>query len=442
MPRKKKKKNQRQRIGGWLLLAAICLTGVLIGTAVFGLVWFREAGVYWADRPNTMLQPLEAAEKLEKRVSILLIGADKRPGETAYNTDTLMLATVDPNTQVVSMLSILRDTRVLLNGEDVRINSIVMRWGVSSLIDQVENLTGIRPDGYILTNFEGFKDVVDTLGGIEIDVERDMYFETGDEGEDGFIDLRAGLQTLDGLQALQYARFRNDALADVSRSGRQQKVLKAIAGKCLEPSVLTKLPTLAPQLLNAVESDISMPDLMRLVKVGIGFAHIEIVSQTIPGNFLDLDGVSYWEVDKAAARLVGENLLLGIVSNRVFDGGVLNRLDAETRARMTGAQAEETATEEPEPADETADETAETPAGETARENPQPTETPAEKPAEAVAENPQPTEDPVEEAVAENPEPAEAPVVEEAPVESGGDNLYTPEELEYMKDWPELAEGA
>jgi LCP family protein required for cell wall assembly len=299
-----------------------------------------------------------------------------------------------------------------------------MRWGVSRLLDEVETLTGVRPDGYIMTNFEGFKDVVDTLGGVEIDVEKDMYFETGDAGEDGFIDLRAGRQTLNGLQALQYARFRNDALADVSRSGRQQKVLKAIAAKCLEPSVITKLPALTPQLLNAVESDISMSDLMRLVKVGIGFAHIEIVSQTIPGYFLELDGVSYWEVDRAAARRVGENLLLGIVSDRVFDGGVLNRLDAETRARMTGAQAGGT-------------EAAET-AEEAVAENP--AETAAEQPAETpAAVNPEPPGATEPDPPAETPDPTE----EEPPAEAGGgEPVYTPEELEYMQDWPELAEGA
>ncbi|MDR1961427.1 MAG: LCP family protein [Gracilibacteraceae bacterium] len=417
---RKKRKKKKHNVGGWLLLVAICLTGVLIGTAAFGFVWLREAGGIWADRPNSMLQPAVAAEKLEKRISVLLIGADKRPGETYYNTDTLILATVDPNTQVVSMLSILRDTRVRKNGEDVKINSIVMRWGVQSLLEEVENLTGLRPDGYIMTNFEGFKDVVDTLEGIEVDVDRDMYFETGDEGEDGVIDLKAGWQTLNGSQALQFARFRNDALADVSRSARQQTVLKAIARKCLDPSVIPKLPALTPQLLNAVESNIGVPDLMRLAKAGIGLDHIEIVSQTIPGNFLELDGVSFWEVDQTAARRAGENLLLGIVSDRVFDGAVLSRLDAETRARVTGEQgrgAEETPAEET-PAEETPAE--ETPAEETPAEETPAQETPAQ-------------ETPAEETPAAPPsEPADT---------GAGEGGYTEEELEYMRDWPEYAEG-
>ncbi|MDR1069352.1 MAG: LCP family protein [Gracilibacteraceae bacterium] len=428
----KRKKKRKQSVGGWLLLAAICLTGVLVGTAVFGLVWFRGAGMYWADKPNTMLQPVEAAEKLEKRISVLLIGADKRPEETYYNTDTLILATVDPNTRVVSMLSLLRDTRVRKNGEDIKINSIVMRWGVRSLLDEVESLTGIRPDGYIMTNFEGFKDVVDTLEGIEINVEKDMYFETGDEGEDGVIDLRAGFQTLNGLQALQYARFRNDALADVSRSGRQQTVLKAIARKCLDPAVIVKLPTLTPQLLNAVESDISMPDLMRLAKVGVGFDHIEIVSQTIPGNFLELDDVSYWEVDRTAARRAGENLLLGIVSDRVFDGAVLSHLDAETRARVTGGQGGGAAAaggdagsgSGPDP-DREPVAPPESPAETQTVTLPEPSSgTPAGTSPEPPVETPE--------------EPAEEPAgsAEEPPEENG----YTQEELEYMQDWSELSD--
>ncbi|MDR0434615.1 MAG: LCP family protein [Gracilibacteraceae bacterium] len=425
----KRKRKKKQSVGGWLLLTAICLTGVLVGTAVFGLVWFRGAGMYWADKPNTMLQPAEAAEKLEKRMTILLIGADKRPGETSYNTDTLILATVDPNTLVVSMLSLLRDTRVNRNGEDVRINSIVMRWGVQALMTEVETLTGIRPDGYIMTNFEGFKDVVDTLGGVEINVEKDMYYETGDKGEDGVIDLRAGFQTLNGLQALQYARFRNDALADVSRSKRQQTVLKAIARKCLEPSVIVKLPTLTPQLLNAVESDISMPDLMRLAKVGVGFDHIEIVSQTIPGNFLELDGVSYWEVDRTAARLAGENLLLGIVSDRVFDGAVLNNLDAETRARITAGSRNDR--------EETAGETsADTETGANPADGASPaggaeTETESESESETSTGS-----------LPETPAGVSSEPTTEPAAEGGGENSgYTEEELEYMQEWPEYAEA-
>jgi LCP family protein required for cell wall assembly len=326
----KKKKKRKKNIGGFLALIGMCLLGLLIGTVIFAVIWLRPASL--GDRINTMEQ-ISSNERLEKTMSILLVGADKRPGDTFYNTDTIIIATVDPNTQVFSTLSILRDTRIRLNGSDVKINSLVSYGGIERLLDEVTAMTGIPLDGYMLTNFDGFKDIIDTVGGIDIYVEKDMYFETGDYDIDGIINLKEGQQVLNGWEALQYARFRNDALADVSRSARQQKVLKAIVKKCMSPSTITKIPALIPQINAAVETNISAADMLRLAKAGMAFEFATVISQTLPGNFLDLGGISYWEVDRTTARLFGQNILLGITSDSSFDDAVLSNLDAETSAR-------------------------------------------------------------------------------------------------------------
>ena len=259
-----------------------------------------------------------AQTEFDKRVSILLVGADQRPEQTKYNTDSLILAGVDPQTKRVSLLSIPRDTRIFLSGKGyVKINSVAALADFAALQKSVEELTGEKVTGYIQTNFQGFKQVIDTLGGITVNVEKDMYYETGDL-EDGYINLHKGEQRLNGSKALQYARFRHDALADISRTARQQVVLKAIAKEMFQISTLPKLPVLIPQLMQAVHTNLTVKDILALSEMVVGFQSANVVSQTLPGSFLDLDGVSYWEVNSLEAKNVVKNLFEGVTTDKVI----------------------------------------------------------------------------------------------------------------------------
>ncbi|WP_434511487.1 LCP family protein [Desulfitobacterium sp. AusDCA] len=261
----------------------------------------------------------QSGEDSSGRISFLLIGADQRPGDEKYNTDSLILASIDPVSHRISMLSIPRDTRVSIPGHsNVKINSVVALTNLETLQNVVSHLTGISVAGYIQTNFSGFKQIIDTLGGVTVDVEKDMYYETGDK-TDGYINLKKGEQRLNGSEALQYARFRYDALADISRTARQQVVLKAVAREMLQASTLPKLPWLVPQLSKAVHTNLSLSDMLKLSKVAVGFDKTDIVSQTLPGKFLDVEGVSYWDVDPREAKKVANNLLQGITTAKIID---------------------------------------------------------------------------------------------------------------------------
>nr|WP_242833716.1 LCP family protein [Desulfosporosinus youngiae] len=258
------------------------------------------------------------ADELKNRVSVLLIGADQRPDQKTFSTDTIILASVDPKGGQISLLSIPRDTRVSLKGHGyVKINEIVLLKDLPTLQKTVEELTGEKISGYVQTNFQGFKKIIDTLGGITVNVEKNMYYETGDD-EDGYINLRKGEQRLDGSKALQYARFRHDALADISRTARQQVVLKAVAKEMFQLSTIPKLPFLVPQILDAVNTNVSSKDILRLAKVAVGFDSSKVVSQTLPGSFLDLDGISYWKVDPVEVKKVVANLFQGKTTDEII----------------------------------------------------------------------------------------------------------------------------
>lgn len=298
------------------LIKLILMTISLVVILAAGYVIYNS-GLFGPASRGGMLDL--AGSGIENRVNVLLIGADQRPGETKYNTDSLILAMVDPDTQRVSLLSIPRDTRIHLPDHGyLKINSVVSLTDMATLQSCVEDLTGEPLAGYVQTNFQGFKQIIDTLGGITVNVEKDMYYETGDT-EDGYINLHKGLQRLDGTKALQYARFRHDALADISRTARQQVVLKAVAKEMFKFTTLPKLPFLIPQLRQAVHTNLTSGDILALAKVAVGFDSSNVVSQTLPGTFYDQDGVSYWKVDPAEAKNVVQSLLLGQTTDKVID---------------------------------------------------------------------------------------------------------------------------
>jgi LCP family protein required for cell wall assembly len=282
--------------------------------------WNIREMVVYNDETGEFEIKREAAT-LNGRVNILVLGVDERNNlnDKSFRTDSIILASFDPESQRISLLSIPRDSRVQIpkRGWD-KINNAVNYGGITTTIGVVQNLTGVKIDGYVKTNFRGFKNIVDTLGGITVNVEKDMYQNLG-ESEDGIINLKKGEQVLNGSQALQYARFRNDALADITRTARQQVVLKAIAEKAFEPGNIIKIPTLVSQLMNTVETNLTINDIVKIAKAAAKIDNSEIISQTLPGYFLTLDGISYWGVNYDETKEVVEDLFNGIVVGNTPD---------------------------------------------------------------------------------------------------------------------------
>lgn len=258
----------------------------------------------------------------ESGFTVLLVGVDNRPGEVNLsNTDTLILANYAPAEKRLALLSIPRDTQIMYPGFGRQKINAAARLGKSlkATVRVTENLTGQKVDGYIKVNFAGFKEIIDTLGGITLTVEKDMYYNTGDK-VDGTINLKKGTQHLNGSQALQYARFRHDNLADISRTMRQQTVVKAMVREILQPKTLTKLPWLIPQVYRAVETDLPISRALGIVNLVRNAAGVEMVSQTLPGRFLIEEGISYWKVGASESRSVIRSLFHEGKTCSIFSG--------------------------------------------------------------------------------------------------------------------------
>ncbi|CCO07629.1 LCP family protein [Desulforamulus hydrothermalis] len=292
------------------------------------------------------LVPDEPKEEdvLKKRMNFLLMGIDARQGETRTRTDSLILVSVDKEHNRIAMISLPRDTRVEIPGHGYdKINSANVFGGPELVMQTVSDLTGVKIDHYLMTNVRGFRDIVDALGGVTIDVEKRMYhYDPYDEPDLRKIDLQPGVQRLDGAKALQYVRFRSDALGDVARTERQQKFLKALAKEMMQPSTITKLPKLVPTINKYLDTNLGLSQMITLARAAQNLSNVEIVTQTMPGKFLNLNGVSYWSVDPQQARQVAESL---IRDGKVYEV-VLGEENINDKTPARQAAAKETASRE------------------------------------------------------------------------------------------------
>lgn len=254
------------------------------------------------------------------QLTVLLLGVDTRPSDNSLgNSDTIIVAHVDSAQNRVAFLSIPRDTQITVPKYDKqKINAVArLENSQEATVKAVEQLINQKIDGFVQADFAGFKETVDTLGGITINVEKDMYYETGDK-QDGVINFKKGIQRLNGSQALQYARFRHDQFADISRTARQQTVLKAIAKELTQPKTLPKLPWLIPQAYKAIKTDLGITKLWSFSGILLSWDHMEVVSQTLPGYFADEKKISYWKVDPSQAQKVASQLFEQGKTNEVF----------------------------------------------------------------------------------------------------------------------------
>lgn len=203
-------------------------------------------------------------------VNILLMGVDARgvkKGEVP-RSDTMLVASLDPVKKKIHVFSILRDTYVSIpdHGKD-RINTAITH-GPNTAMQTVSDLLGIPIQYYVYTDFQGFIKLVDAVGGIDYDVEKDMLYKTIADGPEYDIDLKKGFQHLDGNMALQYVRFRHDATSDFTRTERQRGFLSAVADKVKSTTSLIKLPSILGEVTPYIDTNLSVNDMWKLANVG------------------------------------------------------------------------------------------------------------------------------------------------------------------------------
>ena len=216
---------------------------------------------------------LASNKDFNEPLTFLLMGVDSEtPGlnaNAAFNGDTLMLISFNPTTLTATMVSIPRDTYVPIacnNNRYAKINSSAA-YGTSCVIDTVSNFLDVEIDYYVKINFKGVVDLVEALKGIEVDVEAPTYNADAYDGMmceqnsdrlfgDHLVCIEPGLQTLNGEQALAYARNRHLYIgSDLDRIRHQQQVVEAIANKALQFSSISDLKDILDAISNNVATN-------------------------------------------------------------------------------------------------------------------------------------------------------------------------------------------
>lgn len=196
------------------------------------------------------------------RMKLLVMGLD----EVGKNTDTIAGVDVDASRNTISVLSIPRDTRTDIEGHRTfRINAAYAWGGIDLAKSTLENLIDDQFDHYILVKLEGFAQLIDAMGGVDIDVEKDMDYV--DRSQKLYIHLKQGNRHLTGETAIHYARFRHDFRGDLGRVVRQQKMLRAVLDKMLSPQMLPQLPQLMQVAKQNCDTDLNIPQMIALARV-------------------------------------------------------------------------------------------------------------------------------------------------------------------------------
>jgi len=280
----RRKKKQGQNIAFVVAMAVVFIAFAAAGFHLANL-WLGDSPMA-ADEPGDTQAPPPVADA--KRMNILLLGTDQRGNEPA-RADTIILAFLDLEHHDIKLLSIPRDTYVQIPGHGKEKLAHANAYGGPELtVATVENLLDVTIDRYVEINFEGFKDIVDILGGVELEVEKRMYYP--DEG----INLYPGLQRLKGEDALAYVRFRSDPMGDIGRINRQQKFLKELAEEAFQLGTIFKLPELIKEANESITTNLTFGEMMNLAKVAKSFDPARMEAATLPGTAQYINQISYW----------------------------------------------------------------------------------------------------------------------------------------------------
>jgi LCP family protein required for cell wall assembly len=189
-----------------------------------------------------------------------------------------------------------------------KINHSYAYGGLPLTRQTVEEFLGINVDHYMITDFEGFTNVVDILGGVELEVEKEMRYY----GIDVTIELDPGLQRLDGYKALEYVRWRSDDEADFGRVRRQQHFLKVLLQEMIAFKNILRFPQILPKVAENIKTDMELGKALKLANTLKNVEIEEINTFTLPGRAGKIDGISYVLPEEQEVRELVDRYLKGM----------------------------------------------------------------------------------------------------------------------------------
>ena len=297
-----RRERQRKKKTNWLPIVLLVLAFIVAAVA----------GALFAS--SSLFDEKPVAKKTEMMASgdktvVMLMGVDEREGDVG-RSDTLMIATLDPKKKKAAILSIPRDTRVKIQGHGFdKINAAYAYGGHKLTQNTVENLLGVEMEHYVLINVNAFTKIIDAIGGVDINVEKRMYYEDPWDDNGGLvINLYPGQQHMDGKTAITYVRYRDEE-GDIGRIARQQKFMQAVMDKLTSPAIIPRIPAIIGEVVDCIDTDLSVKQMIEFMSALKDAQARGLQTEMLPGKPMYIGGISYWLPDLSKLRTTIANTL-------------------------------------------------------------------------------------------------------------------------------------
>lgn len=326
----KKKKKKKSKIGKIIKFILLLL---LIALITYGCYFAFQYYNHKSKMEGKDYDPLSATalgidpEKLKTigRLNVLILG-ESGIGDGYKLTDSIMIASYNPQTQQASLLSIPRDTYVGKKDKNTASSNYLASYKMNAVyrngtnleetIECVNNLTGLNLENYILIDTDAIIEIVDAIGGVWFDVPIDMDYE--DLNQDLYIHLKAGYQLIDGEKAEQLLRFRHNQDGtsypveygdnDIGRMRTQREFIQATAKQLLKIENVTKVLNLLDIVSNNVKTNLDMQSLKYYIPYIFKFNTANIVSDTLPGESEKCNEIWIYTANKTKTKQVIQDL--------------------------------------------------------------------------------------------------------------------------------------
>jgi len=313
-----KNKKKRKKIVNYKRFAIVTITLVVtILALIFGYFYYylsslNNGAVDLSKKDLTTKLNKDDVEKIKKEgksCNILVMGVDVgTPGAKNANdpkrTDTLILAHYNADDKKINMVSIPRDTLIKINNKNQKINAAHAIGGVPYTVDAVEKLLGIEIDYYGKIDYEGFRQVIDAIGGIDMDITRRMDYD--DSSQNLSIHFKKGTTVhLDGKKAEEFFRWRknNDGTGfvdgDLGRIENQHIFIGKVMEKIKSPSIIIKIPSILSVIQSYVETNMDPKDMLKYGYIFATIGNENLSMETINGEPKYVNSVSYLVYNEA-----------------------------------------------------------------------------------------------------------------------------------------------
>ncbi|MEI4768074.1 LCP family protein [Psychrobacillus sp. FJAT-51614] len=291
----RKSKKKRKTLYTILIIATLLLSGAIVLAINLSIETKNATSKMYKALDRDKVNEDNSIKAEDSAFTLLLAGIERDEGEKYGRSDMLIVATVNPRAKKISMVNIPRDTRVFIEelGMEDKINHAYSLGGMNSTINTMENLLDIPIDYYVSTDFQGFEDIVDTVGGVDVEVP--FTFKAQLTGSLKWKTYTKGKMFLNGNEALAYVRMRkSDLEGDKGRNTRQKQVIQEVITKATSFSNITKVDDMMKDVGENVRTNIPSSKYIGLIKM----------YQTIkssPIEQLQLDGTNqkaYSELEK------------------------------------------------------------------------------------------------------------------------------------------------